>query len=176
MRRSQEGHIAIFTSRPLREKVYLRTKNSRLRAFLFIGCCLLLASCFDKGDCLFTNTTVVKIKMMDLDTPSIAHEIVLDTIFFTSSSLGGIVVNDTITEAAVYIDPSQTEMEYFFQHDGRVDRLVLGYTNQTIVLSPDCGSYLYQNDLEVKQSTFDSVHVTNNRLLTSVTNNIEIFF
>ena len=156
------------------QKVYLRTKNSRLRAFLFIGCCLLLASCFDKGDCLFTNTTVVRIKMMDLDTPSIAHEIALDTIFIVN--YGGIVVNDTITEAGVYVSPDRTEMEYYFQHDGKIDRLVLGYTNQTIVLSPDCGSYLYQNDLEVKLSTFDSVHVTNKRLLTSVTSNIEIFF
>ncbi len=157
------------------QKVYLRTKNSRLRAFLFIGCCLLLASCFDKGDCLFTNTDVVKVNLMDLDTPSISHTVTFDSVFIPGSVYFD-NAQGTVSTLYVAVDPRKTQTEYVFRQLNRSDTLVLSYTNQTIVLSPDCGAYQYQDNLDVVYSTFDSVHIINQRLLTSVAVNVQIFF
>ena len=160
-----------------REKVYLRTKNSRLRAFLFIGCCFLLTACFDSGDCLITSTNVVKINILDLATPTQAKDMVFDSVFIPDQ---GYFYNnkDTVSQIFVAIDPRTTETEYVFQYQERSDTLVLSYSNQTIVLSPDCGSYLYQTDLAIKHSTFSSnqVVIKEQSLQTGVAVNIEILF
>jgi hypothetical protein len=146
-----------------------------LRAFLFTGICLLLVSCFDKGDCLFTNTTLIKVGLKDATATSTAKTVTFSSIHIPRQ---GILYQDTAMSAfPIVVDPRVTEIEYVFQYDTRSDTLVLGYTNQTLVLSPDCGSYLYQDALEIKHSTFgtDKVIIRNRRLLNSVTVNFEIF-
>ena len=134
----------------------------------------MLVSCFDQGDCLFTNTNVVKVNLMDFSAPKTAKQIIFDSVFIPNR--GFIYDNDTLSTVYLLADPRATETEFVFQYGERSDTLVLSYSTQTIVLSPDCGSYNYQSDLEVKYSTFgtDRVIITNRRLLTSVQNNIEI--
>jgi hypothetical protein len=146
-----------------------------LRAFLFLGLSLLLASCFDKGDCLFTSTTLIKVALKDAALPANTKDVTFTTIHIPGR---GILYQDTtMSSFPIVADPRLTEIEYVFQYGTRSDTLVLGYTNQTLVLSPDCGSYLYQDALEIKYSTFgtDKVIIRNRRLLTSVTLNFEIF-
>jgi hypothetical protein len=109
---------------------------------------------------------------MDLDTPSLAHPIALDTIFGPVPYFSA--VDTTVTAFDLYVDPTKTESTIVLQHAGVYDTLVLGYTNQSIVLSPDCGAALFQDNLEVKYSTFDSVRIVSRQLLTSVKVNIEI--
>lgn len=154
------------------QKVYLRTKNSRLRAFLFIACCLLMVSCFDKGDCLFVNTDVVKVNLVDKANPKVAKKIL-----FSSVSPSNMVLfpnPDSVSTVYLVVDPTKTAMTYTLEWSGRTDNITLDYTNQTIVLSPDCGSYVFQDNLTVESTTFDSVRVVNQRLLTNVSVNLEI--
>lgn len=174
--------IACFVSsrlRPLREntepqKVYLRTKNSLLRAFFFVGCCLLLVSCFDTGDCLFSNTNVIKVNIMNSARPLEQMEVKFDSVFTPDKLL--YLDGDTVATFGLLADPTVTETTYIFQYNERSDTLVLGYSNQTFVLSPDCGSYLFQSDLQVKYSTFgtDRVVIKDPKLLTTVPLNVEI--
>ena len=142
---------------------------------MFIVICLLLASCFDKGDCLLTSTTLIKVGLKDATLPANAKSVTFTSIHIPGT---GILYDDTtMSSFPIVADPRVTEIEYVFQYETRSDTLVLGYTNQTLVLSPDCGSYLYQDALEVKYSTFgpDKVIIRNRRLLTSVTLNFDIF-
>jgi hypothetical protein len=148
-----------------------------LRAFLFIVFCLLLVSCFDKGDCLFTNTNVVKVSFMDAAKPLQPKPVVFDSVFLPFDNLYT-PSGDTISTLMLVTNPRVNETAFVFQYAERSDTLVLGYSTQTLVLSPDCGSYNFQSNLEVLHSTFGDgrVVVTNPRLLNSVTNNMEIFF
>jgi len=120
---------------------------------------------------------VVKINILDLATPTQAKDMVFDSVFIPDQ---GYFYNnkDTVSQIFVAIDPRTTETEYVFQYQERSDTLVLSYSNQTIVLSPDCGSYLYQTDLAIKHSTFSSnqVVIKEQSLQTGVAVNIEILF
>ena len=158
------------------QKVYLRTKNSLLRAFFFIGVCFVLASCFDSGDCLFTSTNVVKVDLKDFTAPRTTKTVIFSSIHIPD--VGVIYEKDTLTSAYLLVDPRATETKFVFQYNQRTDTLVLGYTNQTVVLSTDCGSFNYQNNLEIKYNTFgdERVILKNQRLLTSVAVNVEILF
>jgi hypothetical protein len=138
--------------------------------------CLLLVSCFDKGDCLFTNTNLVKVDFMNYSRPLESLNVEIDSIFIPDR--GYFVGSETVSGVVLLVDPRLTEMTYVFQYRTRSDTLVLGYSNQTMVLSPDCGSYIYQDNLEVKYSTFEveRVKIIERKLATSVTTNIEILF
>jgi Family of unknown function (DUF6452) len=159
------------------QKVYLRTKNSLLRAFLFIVVTLLTVSCFDRGDCLYVNTTEVKVKVMDKVTRASAGT----KVTFSSIHVPGVVIlheNKELSFAYLLIDPGASETKFVFQYPTRSDTLVLGYTSQARVLSPECGTATFFDGLEVKYSTFaaDNVVIKNPSLLTSVASNIEIYF
>lgn len=141
---------------------------------MFIGVCVVLASCFDKGDCLFTNTNVVKVALKDAAAPATAKPV--DFVSIHIPDAGILYENVNLTTFPIVVDPRTTETKFVFQYGARSDTLVLGYTNQTVVLSTDCGSFNYQNDLEVKYSTFgiDRVIIKEQRLHTNVTLNLEI--
>jgi hypothetical protein len=146
-----------------REKVYLRTKNSRLRAFLFVGICALMTvsmtSCFDQGDCIFTSSNFVRIDFANVDTTSKARLILVDSILIP----GKVVFKaDTVIANSTYligIDPNETQTEFVFYWQGHVDRLVVSYTTQSQVLGLDCGTYQFINDLAVVSTTFSHVTV-----------------
>lgn len=175
MRRKFSKNTCPYPAGPEPQKVYLRTKNSLLRAFLFIGVCFVLTSCFDKGDCLFTNTNVVKVGLKDAASPATVKAV--DFVSIHIPDVGVLYEDQNLSVLALLVDPRVTETKFVFQYGVRSDTLVLGYTNQTIVLSPDCGSFNYQNNLEVKYSTFgtDKVIIRNKPLLTSVKLNLEIY-
>jgi len=86
-------------------------------------------------------------------------------------------LDSAATALFLAVDPNTTETEFVFVYEKRSDTLVLGYTTQTRVLSPDCGSYNYQNNLTVKYSTFGTnrVIIIEPRLLNSVQTNVEIY-
>jgi len=135
-----------------------------------------MTSCFDKGDCLFTNTNYIVVNTMDAKAPTKTKVVAFDTIVMADRFLYPLTANET--SFFLIADPTTTESRYVFRYADRSDTLVLGYSTQTIVLSPDCGSYNFIGGLEVKYSTFaaDRVIIKNQRLLTSVQDNVEILF
>lgn len=136
---------------------------------------LVLSSCFDKGDCLITNTNIVKVGLRTMKDKKPA------TVNFVSIAVLGDTVlyqNKSLASVELPVDPAKTEVSYVFVYGVKTDTLSLAYTNQTIVLSPDCGAFPYQRNLSITRSTFgqDSVVVTDQSLLRGVKENVQIFF
>jgi hypothetical protein len=113
---------------------------------------------------------------MDATAPTKTKVVPFDTIIVADRFLYNLAAGETSFFLAV--DPTATETRFVFKYPERSDTLVLSYSTQTIVLSPDCGSYNFIGGLEVKYSTFDTdrVIIKNHRLLTSVESNVEILF
>jgi len=183
MRRKFSKNTCLHPAPREPQKVYLRTKNSLLRAFLFIGLCLALAGCFDNGDCLFTSTTDLKIRLIKAEKKTEADTVTFSSIISPGSTTtpGGVLwtlpEGETLTAFILGVDPQATQMTYVFQYGTRSDTLVLSYTTQTIVLSPDCGSYNYHTDLTIEHSTFgaENVIIADPKLLSTVPFNLEIY-
>ncbi len=165
------------------QKVYLRTKNSRLRAFLFVVLALLAVSCFDKGDCLYVEADYISFKVMNRLVRNRT-----DTIQFYSVSTPGTGIwyeDKKLTYVYTGVNPDAGEIKYVFsyqletgaQRTDRLDTLIVGYTRQARVLSPECGSVTHFDNLEIKYSTLpeDNVVIKVKPLLKSVTANIEIY-
>ena len=133
------------------EKVYLRTKNSRLRAFFFVAICVLMTSCFDEGDCIFTSSNFVRIDIYDAKAHTTAKQIVIDSVLIPGKVL---FAGDTTSTLILPIDPNVSETEFIFFLPGRTDTLSFSYTTQSKVLSPDCGTFSYQNDLTITKNSF----------------------
>lgn len=136
---------------------------------------LVLSSCFDQGDCLITNSNIIRVSVhsaVNQRAVTIAFDTVAvlnDTILYKTSSQG---------KLALPVDPGVTEMTYIFAYGDKFDTLSLGYDNLSVVLATACGAFPYQRNLVVTRSTFaqDSVVITNPSLFKDVTENVRIYF
>jgi hypothetical protein len=136
----------------------------------------MMTSCFDRGDCLFVNTNLIKVNIKDKTAVSQPKQVVLSSV--TMPDQGFLLyAQDTLSSLYLPADPRLTQTRYVFQYGERSDTLILSYSNQSIVLSPDCGTYLFQKDLAIQHTTFgeNAVVIKNPQLLTTVPINIEIF-
>jgi hypothetical protein len=136
---------------------------------------LTLSSCFDQGECLITNTNIIRVSLHKKKDNAVAQvtfesvAVLEDTVLYT---------NKTLSSLDLPVNPGVTEMTYVFDYGTDADTLSLRYTNQSVVLSPSCGAFPYQRNLAVAGSTFgaDSVEVTNQSLLKDVKENVRIYF
>jgi len=133
-----------------------------------------LSSCFDQGECLITNSNIIRVSLRTKDnqpaTITFASVSVLnDTVLYTNKSL---------TALDLPVNPGVLEMTYVFDYGDGTDTLSFGYTNQHVVLSPSCGAFPYQRNLSVTGGTFktDSVKVTNPSLLKDALENVRIYY
>ena len=145
---------------------------------------LIFSGCFEQPDCLITNTNFLKIALKGKTSGK-------DTIV-TFVSIRALSVNDNtrvedilyagqkIGSAQVPLQIADSVTTIIFAYNRKLklvsDTLVVTYRNETRVISPDCGAYLYQHDIDVPKTTFEKVRVTTSVLLTTVTKNLEIFF
>ena len=165
-----------------RQKLYLRTKNSIVRALVAVILMLAVASCFDEGECLITNTNIVKVSLRLKETGELA-KVQFDSVSiqYTDSVY---YIGQQVQGLGLPVNPGVTEMTYVLayggaEYGGLKDTVSLAYTNQSVVLAPHCGAFPFQKNLVVvKYTTFglDSVGVTNQNLLRDVTENIRIYF
>ena len=141
---------------------------------------LILCSCFEQPDCLINNTNSLKIalkgKTLGKDTT------------FAFISIRSIDMNDTLdiqkpaqpigaVQIPLPLNNTVATIIFAYNRNSKLvtDTLVVTYRNETRVISPDCGAYLYQHDVEVTKTNFEKVRVTTSILLTTVTKNLEIF-
>jgi hypothetical protein len=148
-----------------------------LRAVLFILMVLVFFGCYEQTDCLINNTNALKIafkgKTLGKDT----------TVTFISirelKTPGNLYTNTGVSSVSIPLqikDSTTTVIFYYTEKSKPVsDTLTVSYLNQTRVISTDCGAYLYQLDVAVLKTDFEKVRVTSSVLLTTVTNNLEIF-
>jgi hypothetical protein len=113
---------------------------------------------------------------MDKTSPRQAKAVIFHSIVMPDQLLE-LYHEDTVSTVYLPADPRFNSTKYVFQYGERSDTLVLSYTNQSIVLSTDCGTYLYQKDLAIEHNTFgaSAVIIKDSQLLLSIPVNIEIF-
>lgn len=158
-------------------KTYICGLKSHLLRSLALGIVLLVlaSSCFEQGDCLVTNTTLVRVNLKKLKNRADT------TITFTSVKLeNGLVVyeNKALTLLELPVDPYKTVTTFVLQRGTRTDQLTFQYRNESRVLSPTCGAYIYQKDMEVINNSLgvDSVRWINRQLFKSLKSNVEVYF
>jgi len=150
-------------------------KIGQVRFVFFLLMLMGLGACLEQGDCLVTNTTLAKVKLKSVKTNADT------TIAFASVAIGDDVLlyeNQSLNNLVLPVNPAADSTLYVFEYGERKDTLVLRYRNETVVLSPDCGAFVFQRDLRASKNKVgvDSVRWLNNQLLKSVTVNAEIFF
>lgn len=157
------------------KSIFAVQKNGILRVLLLLGCLLTITSCFDEGDCLTTNTTLVKITLKSLATKADT------TITFNSIvAVDGpdVYINKPLSKWELPVHPGETETTFILIRDTQKDTLTLHYRNETVVLAPSCGAFDFQKDLEATKNTVgkDSIRWINNQLFKSVTVNAYLYF
>jgi hypothetical protein len=158
------------------QKLYLRVKNSVLRLLVAIFLLVTAVSCFDEGDCLITNSHVIKVSVK----PFVKNA--LDTLHFDSVYIPGyktpVFKDTTLSQVNLPVDAGLIQMTYVFKYQGKTDTVAFAYDNFVIVPSPTCGALTYHRNLLVTKSTFgqDSVVITERSLLKDVKQNAVIYF
>ena len=129
-----------------------------------------MASCYDQGDCILTSSNLVRIDFINSQSTKEAKTVVFDSalvlptnyVFFGDSTLKAV----TASTILLPVDPTESQTTFIIFYNKKADTLVFSYTTQSKVLSPDCGTFSYQNDLTIIYSTFpaDSAAVVNPQL------------
>ncbi|HEX8059836.1 MAG TPA: DUF6452 family protein [Cyclobacteriaceae bacterium] len=141
-----------------------------MRAFLFVGLCILMASCYDKGDCILTSSNLVRIDFYNSKSTASAKAIVFDSALVLPANY---MFKDakpvSVTTLLLPVDPAESQTAFVLYYSKKVDTLLVSYTTQAQVLSPNCGTFRYQNDLKIVYNTFppDSAVVVNPKLRVS---------
>lgn len=139
---------------------------------------LLLSTCANQPDCLITATNQVKISLKKT-TSSEAN-----SVLFTSITISGkdstLYSNKTVSSLVLYVNPKEVQTTFKFNYKdalnkARTDSLVVAYVPLNVIISPECGGYVYFNNLSVAATSFTSEpKIVNHQLSTSATVNIEI--
>jgi hypothetical protein len=145
-----------------------------VRIVQLISLIYLFSGCLNEPDCQITNTNLVKIAFkIDSKTP---REITFDEI--TVSGLDDkFYTNARVSTVELPVSPVVPETTITFKFEGRTETMTLTYLMISRVISPDCGAYLYHENVSVKESSFDeeSINLISDKLLTNVTVNIEVY-
>jgi len=154
------------------------------RALLIGIVVLLFSSCYDKGDCLVTNSTLINIQFKKRTDSSIDTAVRFSSIEIMGTPL--VITGDTTTIMYLPVDPSKTEAGFIFHYQDSIrtinkttdtlkfkpDTLKFTYRNETVIPNSDCIAVAYQKDLTVSKTTYDStlIRVINNQLLKNAVN------
>ena len=154
---------------------YICGLTMRILRFLFgLFFSFLLVACFEEGDCLITNTTLVKVNLKSAKTRRDT------TLTFARVTTGPYTLyeNRQLALLDLPVDPDTTRTLFVFQRGEIKDSLIFEYRNESVVLSPACGAFDFQRDVKVVKNTMglDSVRWLNNRLVKNVKVNVEVFF
>lgn len=145
---------------------------------LFIGLLVLLFSaCLDDPDCVVTSTNYVRITMKTMNKDTTKADSTIAVAFWGITASGTDSVfhkSDTVSTVSLPVNPGSMETKFRFSYGAKTDSLILGYTKKTEIISPQCGAFLYYQNLRVISTSFEKVTVINPQLATSVTSNIEI--
>ena len=141
--------------------------------FLLPGVILLvLSACLDEPDCIVTATNLVKISLRKINVDS------ANTVAFSKITVTGtdtlFYKNKKASSLSLPVNPGTTKITIKFYYGASIDSLTLGYSLRRVIISPDCGAFVYFENLGVLSTSFTSIKVNNSQLSTSATNNLEI--
>lgn len=152
-----------------------------MRFLLAVINILLLSACLSQPDCLITATNIVKISLKKANSDSV------NTVNFAVIRVSGtdslFYGNQAASTLNLPVQPGIQETTFFFEYFSTVgaatvlkkDTVTLTYLPLYFVISPDCGGYVYYNNLAVSYYSFaNKPSVLNPQLLTSATTNLQI--
>jgi hypothetical protein len=150
-----------------------------VKYFLLILVLLVLAGCFDKGDCLKTNTDKVRIVFRS-KTDGKNLSLRLNSVTAQGFPTALLSNQDVAGTFELRIDPNQAFTNFIFDYKlGNVsdkDTLKLTYRPLARVPASDCGAFLYFTDLNYAKTGFDSIRIVNPQLLPDANIlNVQIF-
>ena len=161
------------------QKLYLRFKNSLVKAVLLIFLIFLSSSCFNQGDCLITASGYTKIDLYDKANKQ-PKSIKFDSIRVSGTE--SVFYQDS-TSLLLPVNPVEDTTRFTFIHDGKSDFITVKYSSETRIISPDCGAFIYFKNLEIVNTSFDQslIKLINAQLLKDVVHqkyvtNLQIFF
>ncbi len=128
----------------------------------------ILLSCNNIPDCDDPNTSDLVIHFMDSTNSALQIEIFnaiqdLETGF-------KFVENDTTSMVTLEINPTQSTTGYVFEGDGLIDTLIVGYEQNLLLLSEECGPVIKFSELTILKQTFSDTLVVNDELLRNEVN------
>lgn len=158
------------------------------RALLIGIVILLFSSCYDKGDCLFTNSSYVILNFKKVKNGVVSDSSVIFTsieVMNSDSVLGG----GTSAFLALPVDPTKTEAGFII-HSNQVvlrtdtnpvtkDTIVaesykirFSYRNETVIPTVNCEAAIYQKDVTIIETTYDTarIRIISNQLNRNATN------
>lgn len=142
---------------------------------------ILASGCFDKGDCVRTATNIVQIRLLS-KADRMESKIKFNSV--TVSGSNGVRYKDQeVSSLLLPVNPGQDTVTFTLNYGTTVSTITVGYTQETRVISVDCGAFTYYKDLKIVSSSFDETQI---RLVTPVllqdfttkayANNVEIYF
>lgn len=148
---------------------------------LFIGMALILAvSCEKDGDCASISDSVIKVLFLDSASGEPVQQS-FDSIFILG--LEDTILFEGMTGVNQFfnlpVDPFADSVAYIFAQSDTIptvffDTMVFAYSIQQNIISPVCGVEQVFNELSVKTTTFDSVMIVNDSLITSAPANVQV--
>jgi hypothetical protein len=148
-----------------------------VRPVILIFFVFFFVSCFNQGDCLITSTSLVKISLVS-KIDGKPRSATFTKVENTDDKIDFVVDTAiTVTSLQLPLNPNRLQVSYLFvTSDSVTYNLSLNYTTYTRIIAPDCGAFLYYQDLSVEETNFDRVKIITPQLFKSVTTNLEIFF
>lgn len=136
-----------------------------MRRVSFFGCGMfLLFSCNSIPDCDNPNTSTLVIQFMD-STNTMPQEEIFNVIRELEEGFN-FVENETIISVTLEVNPSETMTGYIFEGDGMTDTLIVGYKQNQLLKSVNCGPVIKFSELTILKQTFsDTLVILNDELL-----------
>jgi Family of unknown function (DUF6452) len=144
---------------------------------------LLLSGCLSQPDCPGAATNKVQISFENNRTNK-AQPIDIASLEFGSKYF---LTADSVSSVSIPVNPFTRETTFIIDYTAtlkdianidstitRKDTITVGYSVQNIIVSTDCGAYLFCKDLLLNYSSFDSTKLVNKQLSTSATVNIKV--
>lgn len=153
---------------------------------LLILLIIIMASCFNKGDCVKSNTDLVKIAFRKKLNGK-ADTVTINSIFAVGYETALVnTSSDVFSTFTLNVDPNKNQTYFIVNYTkkdykkvvtGHTDTLKLTYRPLARISATDCGAFLYFADLNfIKVKTgFDSIKIVNPQLLKDITLNVQIF-
>jgi hypothetical protein len=130
-----------------------------------------LWGCLTEPDCFDTTTNSVGLGFYDEDDETV--NVLVDSIGITGLT-SYLIPEDSLSTFQLPIDPAQNSAEITFFLGNQTERLLLSYDQEIQVVSDNCGTLTYFINLQLVETTFDTVTIANPRLSTNAGINVKI--
>lgn len=130
-----------------------------------------LASCYRADDCNPVTRDYIVLQFVNL-----SDKAVTDTLTVASYSYGAIY-NDTLSSIFdLPLDPSYDTITYTFNKPGYSNWIKVGYSSVVDVPQGDCGPQFVYSQLEILDTSYDSVRLVDKTMLPTVKVNVKVIY